>query len=65
MSGKAQFRFSFGPWNIHDGADVFGPPVRRRLDFAQKLKLYKKMGFDGCSSTTMTRWPAWRSRTPR
>jgi xylose isomerase len=47
MAGKAAFRFSFGPWNIHDGADVFGPPVRRKVEFARKLKLYKKMGFDG------------------
>jgi len=46
MAGKAQFRFSFGPWNIHDGADVFGPPVRQKMEFARKLKLYKKMGFD-------------------
>jgi xylose isomerase len=47
MSGKAVFRFSFGPWNIHDGADVFGPPVRRKVEKAQKLSLYKKLGFDG------------------
>ena len=46
MAGKAQFRFSFGPWNIHDGADVFGPPVRQKMEFARKLKLYRKMGFD-------------------
>jgi xylose isomerase len=46
MAGKAVFRFSFGPWNIHDGADVFGPPVRKKVEFARKLKLYKKMGFD-------------------
>ena len=26
MQGK--FRFSFGPWNIHEGADPFGPEVR-------------------------------------
>jgi xylose isomerase len=47
MAGKAHFRFSFGPWNIHDGGDVFGPPVRKKVEFARKLKLYKKMGFDG------------------
>ncbi len=41
------FRFSFGPWNIHEGADPFGPPVRPTVAFAEKLKLYKKMGFDG------------------
>jgi len=29
MAGKAKFRFSFGPWNIHEGADVFGPAARK------------------------------------
>ena len=42
-----QFRFSFGPWNIHEGADPFGPTVRDSLSFAQKLKTYKQLGFDG------------------
>jgi xylose isomerase len=41
------FRFSFGPWNIHEGADPFGPAVRKSIAFAEKLKLYKKLGFDG------------------
>lgn len=41
------FRFSFGPWNIHEGADPFGPTVRPTVSFAEKLKLYKKLGFDG------------------
>ncbi len=41
------FRFSFGPWNIHEGADPFGPAVRPAVSFAEKLKLYKKLGFDG------------------
>ena len=45
MAGK--FKFSFGPWNIHEGADPFGPPVRKTVNFADKLKLYKKLGFDG------------------
>lgn len=40
------YRFSFGPWNIHPGADPFGPPVRREVDFAQKIKAYKQLGFD-------------------
>jgi xylose isomerase len=44
---KNQYRFTFGPWNIHEGADPFGPTVRQPLTFAQKLKLYKKLGFDG------------------
>ncbi|MCG2689919.1 hypothetical protein L6252_01405, partial [Candidatus Parcubacteria bacterium] len=29
MAGK--FKFSFGPWNIHEGADPFGPAVRRSI----------------------------------
>jgi xylose isomerase len=47
MAGKAEWRFSFGPWNINDGADVFGPSVRKKMDFAEKIKAYKNMGFDG------------------
>lgn len=45
MSGT--FRFSFGPWNIHEGADPFGPPVRPPVAWADKLPIYKKLGFDG------------------
>jgi len=41
------FRFSFGPWNIHEGSDPFGPTVRKSMDFDTKLGLYKKLGFDG------------------
>jgi len=42
-----EYRFSFGPWNIHEGADPFGPTVRGTVEFAEKLKLYKQLGFDG------------------
>ncbi len=41
------FRFTFGPWNIHEGADVFGPTVRKTIEFEKKLDFYKKLGFDG------------------
>ena len=44
---QATFRFTFGPWNIHEGADPFGPSVRDTLSFAQKLKQFKPLGFDG------------------
>jgi xylose isomerase len=40
------YRFSFGPWNISTGADPFGPPVRKEMEFARKLKAYKELGFD-------------------
>jgi len=42
-----RYRFSFGPWNIHEGADPFGPTVRKPVVFAKKLKVYKKLGFAG------------------
>jgi xylose isomerase len=44
---KTAYRFTFGPWNISTGADPFGPPVRKELTFAAKLREYKKLGFDG------------------
>lgn len=40
------YRFSFGPWNIHEGADPFGPEVRPTVAFDRKLELLKGMGFD-------------------
>ncbi len=43
----AAYRFSFGPWNLHEGADPFGPPVRPTVEFGDKLKRYKELGFDG------------------
>jgi len=44
MAGE--YRFSFGPWNIHEGADPFGPAVRSPVAFAKKVRMYKKLGFD-------------------
>ena len=44
---KAAYRFTFGPWNISTGADPFGPPVRKEVAFASKIREYKKLGFDG------------------
>ncbi|NUQ62542.1 MAG: TIM barrel protein [Pirellulales bacterium] len=45
MAGE--YRFSFGPWNVHEGADPFGPTVRPSIGFGTKLKYYKQLGFDG------------------
>ena len=44
MAGE--FRFSFGPWNIHEGADPFGPAVRNTLAFEKKLSVYRDLGFE-------------------
>jgi len=43
---KFGYKFSFGPWNIHEGADPFGPGVRPSRTFDQKLAVYKELGFD-------------------
>ncbi|MBT7165068.1 MAG: TIM barrel protein [Victivallales bacterium] len=45
MAGN--FRFTFGPWNISEGADPFGPQVRDSIAFNDKLGTYKQLGFDG------------------
>ena len=44
---KTNYRFSFGPWNIHEGADPFGPAVRGSMTFGQKLKLFRPLGYEG------------------
>lgn len=46
MEQKYGYRFSFGPWNIHEGADPFGPAVRPTVAFDDKLPVYKELGFD-------------------
>ena len=43
---KYGYRFSFGPWNIHEGDDPFGPAVRPSRTFDEKLAVYQQLGFD-------------------
>lgn len=43
---KYGYKFSFGPWNIHEGADPFGPDVRPAIGFDKKLKMYGELGYD-------------------
>lgn len=49
MSTEApvDYRFSFGPWNISEGADPFGPEIREAFPHEKKFALYKQLGFDG------------------
>ena len=47
MSEQTEYRFSFGPWNISEGADPFGPEVREPGTFEAKLDLYRPLGFEG------------------
>ena len=44
---NGKYRFSFGPWNISEGADPFGPTVRKPMPLAKKIKLAKELKFDG------------------
>ena len=47
MAEATKYRFSFGPWNISEGADPFGPIVRSPHSFIEKLDWYKPLGFEG------------------
>lgn len=42
----AAYSFSFGPWNISTGEDPFGPEVRPPVELLEKIRLFKKLGFD-------------------
>ena len=39
------FKFSVGPWNVHSGADTYGPAVRNEIEFEEKIKIFAEMGF--------------------
>ena len=41
-----RYRFCFGPWNISEGADPYGPPTRAPQTFDWKLAQLKALGFD-------------------
>ena len=43
---KNSYRFCFGPWNISEGQDPYGPPTRPPQSFDWKLAQLKKHGFD-------------------
>ena len=32
------FKFSVGPWNVHEGADAYGPATRETISFEEKIK---------------------------
>ncbi len=41
----SRFKFSVGPWNVHTGADMFGPATRNEIEFEEKVKQFAKLGF--------------------
>ena len=42
----SRFKFSVGPWNVSEGADAFGPEVRKTIPFGKKVETFKQLGFD-------------------
>ena len=47
MPMLTQYKYTAGPWNIHTGADPFGPPVRDEIAFADKVAKLKEIGYHG------------------
>lgn len=43
---KHNYKFCFGPWNISEGQDPYGPTTRPPQSFDWKLAQLKKLGFD-------------------
>jgi xylose isomerase len=41
-----KYKFCFGPWNISEGQDPYGPTTRPPQTFDWKLAQLKKLGFD-------------------
>lgn len=47
---QATYRFCFGPWNLSEGNDPFGPTVRPALELAEKLRRMQNAGYEGIMS---------------
>jgi xylose isomerase len=46
MPKPIRYRFCFGPWNLSEGQDPYGPPTRPVQPFDWKLAQLKALGFD-------------------
>jgi xylose isomerase len=46
MAKNRRYRFCFGPWNLSEGQDPYGPTTRPAQTFDWKLAQLKKLGFD-------------------
>lgn len=42
----SRFRFSVGPWNVHEGADAYGPAIRESIPLEEKIRRFHEIGFD-------------------
>jgi xylose isomerase len=41
----SKFKFSVGPWNVHSGADSYGPATRAEIPFEDKVRKFAELGF--------------------
>ena len=41
----SNFKFSVGPWNVHTGADSYGPETRKPIDLETKFAKFAELGF--------------------
>jgi xylose isomerase len=46
MAKNHSYKFCFGPWNISEGQDPYGPTTRPPQSFDWKLTKLKELGFD-------------------
>ncbi len=46
MPKQHQYRFCFGPWNLSEGQDPYGPTTHPPQTFDWKLEQLKNLGFD-------------------
>lgn len=40
-----EFKYSVGPWNVHPGADSYGPDTRDEISLEEKVEKFAEMGF--------------------
>lgn len=43
----AKFKFTVGPWNVHEGNETFGPGIRPSIPLEEKIKKFAEIGMDG------------------
>jgi len=41
----SRFKYSVGPWNVHSGADSYGPEVREHIAVEKKFEKFAELGF--------------------
>ena len=41
----SKFKFTVGPWNVHTGADSYGPETRMAIDLETKFARFAELGF--------------------